>query len=550
MFCREKGQTPKAYHSKATEVCTVEDMKRRLAESCPNTSEESNPGCNDPFVPFCGHVMHAKCLIDYNNTMKNNKCPVCSRPLMPDSDTKKKLEVSVWGHNALNDTGNPFSDRPAPSRQVLVENARIRREDLLARHPRSAADLAAAAAAAEAAAKAAAEAEEAAAKAVAEAEESVIAAYNDEILNPNWIRDQTPDSDMWPTNPGRYRPSVHNQATLEAHMRMHTVKNNALEEQESSHPVTEHPIDVQAFRSAICTYWNCRTDPRKIFRLYAEWVFYEPEILRSLCAYLSQTFNFESEETGRYGRKLPDIDAAIGWIRDNIHHEDFSVDDSNQRLDRLREGLTTDHLTDSMYDWGSLSHHMSPNGGFMNQSPIRSYGRLITHEALMRAIKFDGWLDLHELPARMEGMEHLANDGALGYLLAAIIVAEDFTSLRSAIGHLQSIIGRDFGNDPKSDDMNEVIAEFAETHTIDDLAEDIDVLKKIVLDLADDNGQSGGLTHTRGNLNYVTKITPVRRVPERRHNVGGRKHDTLQMSSIFGGVSMLLATIVFATLPR
>jgi hypothetical protein len=33
----------------------------------------------------------------------------------------------------------------------------------------------------------------------------------------------------------------------------------------------------------------------------------------------------------------------------------------------------------------------------------------------MRAIKFDGWLDLHELPARMEGMEHLANDGALGY---------------------------------------------------------------------------------------------------------------------------------------
>jgi hypothetical protein len=51
--------------------------------------------------------------------------------------------------------------------------------------------------------------------------------------------------------------------------------------------------------------------------------------------------NFESEETGRYGRKLPDIDAAIGWIRDNIHHEDFSVDDSNQRLDRLREGLTT-----------------------------------------------------------------------------------------------------------------------------------------------------------------------------------------------------------------
>jgi hypothetical protein len=39
-------------------------------------------------------------------------------------------------------------------------------------------------------------------------------------------------------------------------------------------------------------------------------------------------------------------------------------------------------------------------------------------------------------------------------------------------------------------------------------------------------------------------------VPERRHNVGGRKHDTLQMSSIFGGVSMLLATIVFATLPR
>jgi hypothetical protein len=52
----------------------------------------------------------------------------------------------------------------------------------------------------------------------------------------------------------------------------------------------------------------------------------------------------------------------------------------------------------------------------------------------------------------MEGMEHLANDGALGYLLAAII-AEDFTSLRSAIGHLQS--ADDFGNDPKSDDMNE-----------------------------------------------------------------------------------------------
>jgi hypothetical protein len=37
------------------------------------------------------------------------------------------------------------------------------------------------------------------------------------------------------------------------------------------------------------------------------------------------------------------------------------------------------------------------------------------------------------------------------------------------------------------------------------------VIEKIVLDLADDNGQSGGLPHTRGNLNYVTKITPVRR---------------------------------------
>jgi hypothetical protein len=72
---------------------------------------------------------------------------------------------------------------------------------------------------------------------------------------PNWTGSDS-DSDMWPTNPGRYRPSVHKQRWRHTCMQ-HTVKNNALEEQESSHPVTEHPIDVQAFRSAICTYWNC-----------------------------------------------------------------------------------------------------------------------------------------------------------------------------------------------------------------------------------------------------------------------------------------------------
>jgi hypothetical protein len=63
-------------------------------------------------------------------------------------------------------------------------------------------------------------------------------------------------------------------------MRMHTVKNNALEEQESSHPVTEHPIDDASVQISNL-HIGIVDGPKKIFRLYAEWVFYEPEILRS-----------------------------------------------------------------------------------------------------------------------------------------------------------------------------------------------------------------------------------------------------------------------------
>jgi hypothetical protein len=30
----------------------------------------------------------------------------------------------------------------------------------------------------------------------------------------------------------------------------------------------------------------------------------------------------------------PDMEAAVGWIRDNVPHLDVSVEESNQRLDR------------------------------------------------------------------------------------------------------------------------------------------------------------------------------------------------------------------------
>jgi hypothetical protein len=64
--------------------------------------------------------------------MKNNKCPVCSRRFDA-SDTKKRNSGSALRHN-MNNTGNLLRSS-GTGRQVLDENARIQKEDLLARHP-------------------------------------------------------------------------------------------------------------------------------------------------------------------------------------------------------------------------------------------------------------------------------------------------------------------------------------------------------------------------------------------------------------------------------
>jgi hypothetical protein len=143
MYCKSIGQAPETYRSKAVQVCSVADMERMLYLSCPDTDDEGNPGCNDPFVPTCGHVMHAKCLIDYNKSMGTNKCPVCRKTLMPDSEARR-FNFRSYAHNTTNDTDNPFVNTAGPStEEFTVLSAAERTRDLLARHPRNETDLAA-----------------------------------------------------------------------------------------------------------------------------------------------------------------------------------------------------------------------------------------------------------------------------------------------------------------------------------------------------------------------------------------------------------------------
>jgi hypothetical protein len=117
--------------------------------------------------------------------MKNNKCPVCSRRFDA-SDTKKRNSGSALRHNVDN-TGNLLRSS-GTGRQVLDENARIQKEDLLARHPKRGGF--GSRSGSGGGSNEQRRRQRTAARAVAEAEESVV---RHTMMNPepNWIRDQT-----------------------------------------------------------------------------------------------------------------------------------------------------------------------------------------------------------------------------------------------------------------------------------------------------------------------------------------------------------------------
>jgi hypothetical protein len=64
---------------------------------------------------------------------------------------------------------------------------------------------------------------------------------------------------------------------------------------------------------------------------------------------------------------------AVGWIRDNVPHLDVSVEESNQRLDRLeifKESKSVYLYTaidKTWKEWDTISHPMNPDGYAPNE---------------------------------------------------------------------------------------------------------------------------------------------------------------------------------------
>jgi hypothetical protein len=441
----------------------------------------------------CRSLVHVKCLIEHLERTGKNACPVCKGQVATDQDDVSELYVDEDTVTTPADVDRMYRDQRGANEEARsivdlealkarIESTRdagdVQRANILQEHydqivagriGRTLPD-----------------AEEFSEESDAEEQDrygwdsdnSMDRQSRSNVISISELSDsfrygyRADDTYLWPRDD--YGAHVYDQASLDEYMNMHAAKNAEYEEQESARPVTERPVDAMAFKSVLCTFWNCRTEPSRIFRLYAEWAFYEARILHPLCVFLIETFGFKTEDGS------DDLKAAVKWVSDNIPHEDYTVDASNARLDVLYPGLKNTYgFWHDSYTWGELSHPMNPNGGFMNPSPILTFVHLKVHEVLTKEFSPPGlFIPKYRSEARLPRgiyIEYFTDVYVLREYLAAVIVSRGFRDLAPAVDHLKAIIHikPNVGVEVKA-----AVDEFARTNTINDLAADLAVWQK------------------------------------------------------------------------